>query len=172
MVGRFALNANDFAVWFHRKRKCIRLPPVWQRHKAGIATFVGTLIDVQKIRLTHVVAARADTARATPNIIPTNDFHRCVKRSHCSIAEVPECAGEPETLRSAAIIFAVVNDSRACSLTPITMRSCARAYYIELSENSSRKQICKISFALHDLPSATTYALGRNSAREWHNPDV
>lgn len=61
--------------------------------KPGLPLSVrGTLIDVQKIRLTHVVAA-ARTQRATPNIIPTNDFRRCVKRSHCSIAEVRRWAG-------------------------------------------------------------------------------
>lgn len=50
------------------------------------------LIDIQKIRLTRMSSPRR-AQRATPNIMPTNDFRRCVKRSHYSTAEVRRWAG-------------------------------------------------------------------------------
>lgn len=55
------------------------------------------LIDAQKIRLTH----SASMARIpTRNITLTNDFRRCVKRSHCSAAEVRRWAGNTPLGRS------------------------------------------------------------------------
>lgn len=68
------------------------LPPTIQRDRLSAAAASGVghvgrvaLIDVQKIRLTHLAATSRIPMR---NITLTNDFRRCVKRSHCSAAEV------------------------------------------------------------------------------------
>lgn len=68
------------------------LPPTIQRDRLSAAAASGVghvgrvaLIDAQKIRLTHLAATSRIPMR---NITLTNDFRRCVKRSHCSAAEV------------------------------------------------------------------------------------
>lgn len=86
------------------------------------------------------------------NITLTNDFRRCVKRSHCSAAEVGRWAGNAPLGRSHfrcrewRSVF--VNTNYHAPTPPLL----PYAHYIELLENSLRKWICQI-FIVTSLPS-------------------
>lgn len=110
--------------------------PCWPREREGERE---RLIDAQKIRLTHL----AGTARIpTRNITLTNDFRRCVKRSHCSAAEVGRWAGNAPLGRSH---FRCREWQSVFVNTNYHAPARSRSYYIELSENSSESESAKFS---------------------------
>lgn len=132
------------------------LPPTIQRDRLSAAAASGVghvgrvaLIDAQKIRLTHLAATSRIPMR---NITLTNDFRRCVKRSHCSAAEVGRWAGNAPLGRSHSrcrewqSVFVNTNYHAPAPSSP------PAGYYIELLENSLGKWICRIFIALHRCP--------------------